>query len=241
VPEKRRTEQKRRGDSGGTPAPQRKKIRVAIVDGNPVCRRGLRLLLIDHGHEVVAELEREGAAFEEILKLKPDVAILDSNGPGEGSLELALLLKAGAAATPVVILASHGDEAAFNRAISLGVKGYVLKKSSEREILECIRAAASGEAYVSPALTNLLLRRRSDTDKVRREQPGLGRLTTGERRILSRIAQGKTSRQIATECGISLRTVDSHRANISEKLELRGRNRLLQFALEHRDALSHLD
>jgi DNA-binding NarL/FixJ family response regulator len=241
VPQKTRSEQPQRGDSGGSPAPQRKKIRVAIVDGNPVCRRGLRLLLTDHGHEVVAELEHEGAAFEEILKLKPDVAILDSNGAGEGSLELALLLKAGNSTTHVVILASHGEEAAFNHAMSFGVKGYVLKKSPEREIIDCIRAAASGEAYVSPALTDLLLRRRSDTEKVRREQPGLRQLTTAERRILRRIAQGKTSRQIATECGISLRNVDSHRTNISEKLGLRGRNRLLQFALEHRDALSHLD
>jgi len=214
---------------------------VIIAGENPICRRGLRHLLTEAGFEIIAEGESGETAFNAILELKPDVAVFDSNLSGVGSLELAALLKARRAATNLVMVASQSDEHGFNQAINFGVKGYVLKKSSEREILDCVLAAASGEAYVSPALTDLLLRRRSSTEKLRHEQPGLARLTLCERRILRRIAEGKTSRQIAIECGVSLRTVDSHRANICEKLELKGRNRLLQFALEHRDALSHLD
>jgi DNA-binding CsgD family transcriptional regulator len=85
------------------------------------------------------------------------------------------------------------------------------------------------------------LKRRSKIESLSRRKPGLSYLTAAERRILKRIAQGKTSREIAAECSISPRTVDSHRAHICEKLGLTGSNRLLQFALEHRDALGHLE
>jgi DNA-binding NarL/FixJ family response regulator len=130
-------------------------------------------------------------------------------------------------------------EGLFNRAISLGVGGYVLKRQTASEILHCIAAVAAGEAYVSPLFTDFLCRRRSHADSLARQQPGLTQLTLTERRILKRIAMGKSSKEIATEDGISARTVESHRAHIREKLALRGSNRLLQFALEHRDALSH--
>jgi DNA-binding NarL/FixJ family response regulator len=188
------------------------KTRVVIVDDHPIFRQGMRQAIEgDRRLEVVGEAGNGEEAIQMIVEESPDVAVLDLNLSGVNGFD------------------------------AINALSYVLKKGPEREILECIRAAASGEAYVSPALTDLLLRRRNNTEKVRRQQPGLGQLTTGERRILARIAQGKTSRQIANDCGISLRTVDSHRANISEKLGLQGRNRLLQFALEHRDALSHLD
>src|SRR3974390_2721506 len=98
-----------------------------------------------------------------------------------------------------------------------------------------------GESYVSPSLTGFLLRRRSRAELLAQKRPGLEDLTVAERRILKRIADGKTTKEIATEFFISPRTVESHRANICEKLSLTGTNRLLQFALQNRDALSHLD
>jgi DNA-binding NarL/FixJ family response regulator len=225
----------------GTLAPA-KKFRIIIVDENAIYRRGLRDLLgQDPRFEIVAEVEQGEIAFETIIEKRPDAAVLDGDLPGLNSIELAALLKARKASTNLVVIASQSDEEAFNQAINAGVKGYVLKNSSERELLDCIAAAAASGSYVSPVLTDLLLRRRSSTERLRGEQPGLSRLTVRERRILRGIAQGITSRQIALECGISLRTVDSHRANICEKLCLSGRNRLLHFALEHRHALHHLD
>jgi DNA-binding NarL/FixJ family response regulator len=236
------TEGKAERNSAPPPAATTKKFQVIIADENPVCRRGLRDLLgKDPRFEIVAELEDGEALFETIVEKQPDVAVLDSTLPGLNGVELAALLKASEATTNLVMIASQSDEDAFNQAINAGVKGYVLKKSSEHELLDCIATTAAGGAYVSPALTDFLLRRHSSTERLRGEQPGLIRLTFQERRIINRIAQGKTSRQIAIECGISLRTVDSHRANICEKLGLNGRHRLLQFALQHRDALNHLD
>jgi len=140
----------------------------------------------------------------------------------------------------LVVLTMLKDEQVFNQAMNLGVKGFVLKENAAGEILNCIASVAAGEAYVSPSLTGLLLRRRSRAEALAARTPTLEDLTTAERRILKAIAQKKTTKEIASDLFISPRTVESHRANISAKLSLKGSNSLLQFALEHRDALEHL-
>jgi DNA-binding NarL/FixJ family response regulator len=223
-------------------AKMRRKIRVVIVDENPLCRRGLRHLLNeDDRFELAAEADQGNAGLKAILKHKPDVAIIDANLAGMNGLELTALLQAKDAVVNTVILGQEKDEKLFNQAISLGVKGYVLKKNAANEILDCIVTVARGEAYICPVLTDFLLRRAGRTESLEKHKPGLNQLTAAERRVLNRIAHGKTSREIAAECGISPRTVDSHRSHICEKLNLTGRNRLIHFAIEHRDALSHSD
>src|ERR1051325_10264668 len=223
------------------PAEAKVKFSVVVGDENALCRRGLRdLLQEDDRLEIVAEADDGHAMLRMILEHKPDIAVLDAGLPGLSVLEAPALLKARGLQTGLVILTQQKDERIFNRAISLGIRGYVLKKHAANELLACIAAVAQGEAYVSPFLTDLLLRRRSRVDSLSRRQPGVTQLTPAEKRILKRIAEGKTSREIAADCGISPRTVDSHRANICEKLGLSGSNRLLQFAFEHRDALSQL-
>jgi len=203
---------------------------------------GLRTLLgQDERFEIVAEAEQGEQALKTILAHKPDVAVLESGLPGINGLDVVGLLNTKKAGVNLVILAAQKDERLFNQAINLGARGYLLEQSPAAEILNCIAAVARGESYVSPVLSDFLLRRRSRVNGLSRRQPGLGDLTASERRILKCIALGRTSRQIATECGISHRTVDSHRAHICEKLNLSGSNRLLQFALENRDALSQLD
>jgi DNA-binding NarL/FixJ family response regulator len=220
----------------------KRKFRVIIADESPLCLMGLRVFLDeDERFEIIAEAENGEEALQAILEHQPDVAVLDGSLPGISGFEVAGLLKARDCAVNLVIFAAQKDEQLFNQAISLGIRGYLLKRNSAAEVLNCVAAVASGEAYVSPLLTDFLLRRRSRADALGRQQPGLGQLTITERRILQRIALGRTSRQIAMECGISPRTVDSHRAHICEKLGLSGSNRLLQFALEHRDALTLLD
>lgn len=234
--------QRPKSTASGTSAKAHGKFRVVIVDENPLCRRGLRDLLgEDKRFDVVAEADHGETGLKTILEEKPDVAVLDTNLPGINGLEVAALLRVKDHAINTVMLAQQKDEALFNRAISQGVKGYVLKKNAGNEILDCIATVARGEPYVSSLLTDFLLRRRSSIESLGKRKPGLGQLTTAERRILKRIAGGKTSREIAAEYGISPRTVDSHRAHICEKLGLTGSNRLLQFALEHRDALGHLE
>jgi DNA-binding NarL/FixJ family response regulator len=222
--------------------PPKPTTRVVIVDDYPLFRQGLRHAIErDKRFDVAGEADSGEAAVEMILELRPDVAVLDVNLPGMNGFDAVRLLNAKKCKTRVVILTMLKEEGALNTALNLEVEGYVLKEDAAAEILNCIAAVARGESYVSPALTGFLLRRRNRTELLARKRPGLDDLTVAERRILKRIADGKTSKEIAAELFISPRTVESHRANISEKLRIAGSNRLLQFAVQNRDALSHLE
>jgi DNA-binding NarL/FixJ family response regulator len=218
------------------------KIRVVIVDDHPLFRQGLRQAIAgDSRFEVVGETDNGPAVLEIIRQQKPDVAVIDINLPGMNGLEIALALQAQKNPVHLVVLTMLKEEQAFNKALNLGIKGYVLKENAAGEILGCIAAVARGEAYVSPSLSDFLLRRHNRVGVLASRKPGLDDLTVAERRILKRISQGKTTKEIAAELFISPRTVESHRANICDKLDLTGSNRLLQFALEHRDALNTMN
>jgi DNA-binding NarL/FixJ family response regulator len=221
--------------------PGKEKIRVMIVDDHPLFRQGLRQAIGgDPRFEVIGEADNGQAALDRISELRPEVAVLDVNLPGLSGFDVAAALRAKKLKVSIVILTMLKDEQAFNRALNLGIHGYVLKENAADEILSCIAAVSRNEAYVSPSLTDFLLRRRSRAESLASHKPGLDDLTVAEKRILKRVAAGKTSKEIAAELFISPRTVESHRANICEKLELVGANRLLQFALENRDALNQL-
>jgi DNA-binding NarL/FixJ family response regulator len=221
--------------------PETGKIRVMIVDDHPLFRQGLRQAIDgDSRFEVVGEADNGNTVLDQVSQLHPDVLVLDVNLPGRNGLEVAAALRAKKSKVCLVILTMLKDEKAFNKALNLGIHGYVLKENIADEILNCIEAVSRHEAYVSPSLTDFLLRRRSRADSLASHKPGLDDLTVAEKRILKRVAVGKSSKEIAAELFISPRTVESHRANICEKLELTGTNRLLQFAIEHRDALNQL-
>jgi len=138
----------------------------------------------------------------------------------------------------VVFLTMHKDERFLNAALDLGVKGYLLKDSAVTEIIAGIKAVAAGEDYVSPALTTYLLKRSRRAAQLVAEKPALDRLTPTERRVLALLGDYKTSKEIAAELFISIRTVERHRANICEKLDLRGAHALIKFATENRSELS---
>jgi DNA-binding NarL/FixJ family response regulator len=217
------------------------KIRVMIVDDHPLFRQGLRQAIGgDSRFEVIGEADNGQTALDRISQLRPDVVVLDVNLPGVNGLDVAAGLRAKKIKVSVVILTMLKDEQAFNKALNLGIHGYVLKENAADEILNCIAAVSRNEAYVSPSLTDFLLRRRSRAESLASHKPGLDDLTVAEKRILKRVALGRSNKEIAAELFISPRTVESHRSNICEKLELVGANRLLQFALENRDALNQL-
>ncbi|HWY77322.1 MAG TPA: response regulator transcription factor [Verrucomicrobiae bacterium] len=217
------------------------RIKVVIVDDHPLFREGLRqVIATDTRFELAGESDHGDRALQLIQQTKPDVAVLDLNLPGMNGLELAAALQAKKSRTGLAVLTMLKDEQVFNHAMNLGVKGFVLKENATCEILNCIASVAAGEPYVSPSLTAYLLRRRSRAESLALRTPSLDDLTTAERRILQGIAQKRTTRQIAGELFISPRTVESHRANICAKLHLKGPNSLLQYAIEHRDALNQL-
>jgi len=136
----------------------------------------------------------------------------------------------------VVLLTMHRNERFFNAALDLGVAGYVLKDSAVSEIVSAIRAVSVGNRYITPLLTDYILNRRH-TQTQSESMTGLSTLTDAERRLLKLIAQYKSSQEIADELFISIRTVDRHRANIANKLDLKGAHALLHFALEHKGQL----
>lgn len=214
------------------------KIKVLIVDDHPLFRQAMRQMVAnDSRFELIGEAGDGETALRLILEKKPDVAVLDVDVPGLSGLEVARKLQDTRSATRLVILTMHKEEAIFNRAVDMGVKGFVLKENAVEDILKALVTVAEGEHYLSPSISGYLVRRHGRSESLAAKKPGLEDLTKAERRILKFIAEKKTSREIATELFISPRTVEAHRANICSKLELHGSHSLLQFALENRSSL----
>jgi DNA-binding NarL/FixJ family response regulator len=214
------------------------RLRVLIVDDHPLFRQGLKQVVQeDPQFEVVGEAGDGKVAWEQIREKKPDIAVLDVSLPSLSGLDVAAKVRDENLATRVVILTMYKEEETFNRALDLGVHGFVLKENAVQDILNSLTSVARGEHYLSPSISGYLVRRRSRNEELTRKKPGLEDLTKAERRILKLIAEKKTSREIAAELFVSPRTVEAHRANICSKLELHGSHSLLQFALENRAAL----
>lgn len=213
-------------------------IRVLIADDHPLFRRGL-LDAIGRtaGISVVGEAENGDEAWRLIQTLKPDVAVLDIEMPGERGLSILKKVRENAMQVRILFLTMHRDEGIFNEAIDAGAMGYLLKDAAASEITAGIRAAAAGTPYISAGLSSLLLGRAQRAAALNEQKPELLRLTPAERKILKSISLGLTSKEIAQELGVSFRTVENHRANICAKLGLSGTNVLLRFALEHKSEL----
>jgi DNA-binding NarL/FixJ family response regulator len=211
---------------------------VLIVDDHPLFRQGLRQLIEgDQRFELIGEAGDGPQALELMEKGKPDIAVLDVNLPGLSGLEVARQAQHLRLPTRIVVLTMFKEEETFNRAVDLGVLGFVLKENAAQDILASLVAVAKGEHYLSPTISSYLIRRRGRAEVLAARRPGLENLTKAERRVLKLIADKKTSREIGAELFISPRTVEAHRANISQKLGLRGSHSLLQFALENRSAI----
>ncbi len=213
-------------------------IRIVIADDHPVYRRGLSMIIAAAPDlTIIAEAEDGEAALECIRREDPEVAVLDVDMPGKGGFDVVRALRELHLATEVVFLTMHKDEGLFNTALDLGVKGYVLKDSAITDIVAGIKAAAAGENYISAPLTTYLVKRSQRRASFAAAQPSINDLTPTELRILKLIAEQKTSREIAEQLFISVRTVERHRLNIGAKLDLHGSNALLKFALENKEQL----
>lgn len=214
-------------------------INILIVDDHPIFRRGLRQVIeSDARLKVSGEAENGISALSLIEELKPDVVVADVNMPQMGGLELARKIKEKNFQIALVFLTMHKDEAMFNAAMDAGVNGYVLKDTAITDINDCIKAVAAGRHYITPALSDYLFNRSGKNAAFTTQTDGLDALTKTERRILKLIADDKTSKEIGELLFIHPRTVDNHRTNICRKLDLRGSNALLRFALKHQSELA---
>lgn len=216
-------------------------IRIVVADDHPIVRQGLRQTIeAERGLKVVAEADDGLRALDEIKFHKPEVAVLDIDMPGLDGFGVLRALRAENVGVEVVFLTIHREEDFFNEAVNLGAKGYVLKDSALSDIVNCVKSVAAGQPYVSPALTSLMLSRQRRAASLNQSKPALKVLSPTERRVLKLIAEYKTSREIARELFISHRTVETHRTNICNKLEIHGNHALMKFALAHKSELSDL-
>jgi DNA-binding NarL/FixJ family response regulator len=213
-------------------------IRVLIADDHPIFREGLRLI-IEAQREliVVAEASDGDEALERLTRGDVAVAVLDVTMPVKDGFAVARAIRERRLPIAVVFLTMHKDEHYLNAALDVGVRGYVLKDNATTEIVDCVRSVAAGGEYISPTLSSFLIRRRARATSLAEQKPALDQLTAAERRILRLIADGLTSREIAAQLGIGVRTVEHHRNNVAIKLELRGSHALTKFALKHQSDL----
>jgi DNA-binding NarL/FixJ family response regulator len=217
----------------------RTEIRIVIADDHPIFRHGLRQVIEQSPHlKVVAEAEDGITALERIRDAKPDIAILDIDMPGEDGFAVARKIREHRLSVTVIFLTMHKDELHFNDALDLGVKGYLIKDNAAADLVNCINQVAAGQDYISPVLSGHLLNRARKATAFAKQQPGLADLTATERRILGLLAEHKTSKEIAAELCVSVRTIENHRANVCIKLDLHGTHALVKFAIQHKSELS---
>lgn len=213
-------------------------LRIVIAEDHPFFRKGLRTALENAASlEVVAEASDGLTALEQVRSLAPDLVVLDVGLPRMNGIALVRRMREEQISAEVVFLTICDDEGVFEEALALGVKGYLLKDCTEAEFLGCVTAVSSGHHYTSPSMTSYLVNKTRRVSGLTRNNPGLGLLTPQEREILRRIAVEKTSKEIAREMGIAPKTVDAHRSNICNKLEIHGHHVLTRFAVRHRSEI----
>lgn len=208
-------------------------IRIVIADDHPVFRSGLRALLEKESDFVVVEEAGTGLETIRLTSAKDfDVLLLDINMPGMTGPAIAEDVLKKSHHVAIVVLTMYDDEYYLQELFKIGVKGFVLKKSTGTDLIQAIRAAYRGEQYIDPSLTSYVLspyvghpRKKSDSRKKL--------LTQREQEICSFLAYGYTNKEIADKLFISERTVETHRSHIFSKLDLKSRAELVRFAIDN--------
>ncbi len=205
-------------------------IRVLLVDDHAVVRSGLRRILEAQAEiEVVGEAENGERAVFEAIANKPDVVVMDIVMPGKSGLEATPEVLQAVPEARVLVLSMEEAPTYVRRAFEAGASGYVLKDAADTEVVEAVRSVARGEKYVNPALGARLVTAEAAERRRSEEDP----LSEREREVLSLLALGHTNQEIATSLYISVRTAETHRAHIMQKLGLSTRADLVRYALDN--------
>ena len=195
-------------------------------------RRGLRLLLESQsGFSVVAEASDGRQAVDQAMATRPDVVVLDITMPRLSGTEAAQRITESLPDTAVVILSMHADEGYVLRALKAGARGYLVKDSAEDDLIEAIKAVSEGKAYFSPEVSKMLVEDYVREIRTRQVEDSYELLTAREREILHLLAEGKSNKDIATLLNLSLFTVETHRRNLQEKLNLHSLAELILYAV----------
>jgi DNA-binding NarL/FixJ family response regulator len=211
---------------------EKKKIRILLADDHNIMRRGLRLLLERQPEfEVVGEAADGRQTVEGVEATKPDVTVLDIAMPNMSGIEAAQRIRALLPQAAIIILSMHSDEGYVLRALKVGARGYLLKDSAENDLIEAIKAVAEGKAFFSPEISKILVEDYVRDMRKRGAEDSYELLTSREREILQLLAEGKSNKDIATSLNLSLYTVETHRRNLQDKLNLHSVAELILYAV----------
>jgi two-component system response regulator NreC len=204
-------------------------IKVLIADDHAIVRAGLRTLIeSDPALELVGEAAGGYEAIELIDKSKPDILVLDISMPDMDGIAVTKMLKSMSKDVRILILTIHEDKALLREAIKSGASGYILKNAAEKELISAIKIVMRGDMYIEPSMVIALVDNLRKSDKAVKDS--VEALTSRETEVLKLIVLGYTNRQVGEELNISVRTVEGHRSNLSDKLGLKSRVELVRYA-----------
>ena len=207
-------------------------IRILLADDHTVVRKGLRLLLENQpGFQVLAEAADGRAAVALAEQHAPDVVVMDLAMPTLNGIEAARQLTSRLPRTAVVFLSMHSDESYVLKALKAGARGYLLKDSAEHDLIQAVRAVAEGKSFFSPAISKMMMEDYMRELQERQVEDTYELLTTREREVLQLLAEGKSNKEVAAILNLSLYTVETHRGNILQKLNLHSGAELILYAI----------
>jgi DNA-binding NarL/FixJ family response regulator len=212
-----------------------KALRILIADDHDLMRRGIKTLLETHaGWEICGEANTGRDAVTKAQELKPDIAILDIAMPDLNGVDAAKRIRKESPGTEVLILSVHYSDQLIRDILEAGVRGYIVKSDSDRDLIIAVETLANHKPFLTPRATEVMLtsfnegRTRSETPTAMRE-----RLTSREREIVQLLAEGKSSKEVASSLCISVKTAETHRANIMRKLQLHTVSELVRYAVRN--------
>lgn len=203
-------------------------IRIVIADDHELMRRGVRHLLSSEGHEVVGEAATGRELIAVAEKTRPDLVIVDIGMPGLNGLDAVKRIRKLLPQVRAVVLTMHETDALIRAVLSSGARGYVLKTDAARDLLAAAAAVMRGQFFLSPAVGE-----RMQNPNEQPEQAKLAEITPREREVLQLLAEGKTSREVAQTLGTSVRTVETQRASIMEKIGARSLADVIRWAIRN--------
>jgi two-component system response regulator NreC len=208
------------------------KLKVLIADDHGVVRKGLRLLLEQYPEiEVVGEGANGRDAVRLAAELAPNVVLMDVAMPLLNGIDAAEQIRKAGTQVGIIMLTMHADESYVLRALSAGVKGYLLKESAEEDLLRAVKAVAEGRPFFSPAITQALLEDYMRVLKQEGLSDSFELLTSREKEVLQLLAEGKSNKEAAAILDVSLYTVESHRTNLMQKLNLHNTAEIVLYAV----------
>jgi len=209
-----------------------KPIRILLADDHTVVRKGLRLLLESHeDFQVVSDAADGREAIVLAEQHRPDVVVMDVAMPILNGIEAARQICASLPQTAIVILSMHSDEAYVLKALKAGARAYLLKDSAENDLISAVKAVSEGKAFFSPAISKMLVEDYVRQMQEQKVEDSFELLTTREREVLQLLGEGRSNKEAANILNLSLHTVETHRANIFQKLNLHNGAELILYAI----------